>query len=237
MAGYASDHECAMPAHLPAGHRRPPMNLSSLHLSPTRPAPRRLVALQRAELERVKAERASLLASLAKLRGDAGKSGGELQQEDIRALRRELEAKKEKLNELRRSTHTLEEGCVALGAEWAGRRAALVLMCHAPCSPCPPTNTAPLPPTSPPLRRSMEQLETTSRDCDALMPAAEGALQARLATLTSELAGVDGDIIEAEAKHELYKLLELRTRWVAGGSVSGLLKQRARTGKGKLKAR
>ncbi len=64
---------------------------------------------QRAELERAKAERAALLASLAKLRGDAGKGGGELQQEDIRLLRRELEAKQEKLNELRQATSALDD--------------------------------------------------------------------------------------------------------------------------------
>lgn len=60
--------------------------------------------MQRAELERVKAERASLLESLAKLHMDQGKSGGSLQQEDIRLLRREIEAKKEKLNELHEAT-------------------------------------------------------------------------------------------------------------------------------------
>lgn len=64
---------------------------------------------QRAELERAKAERAALLASLAKLRSDAGKGGGELQQEDIRLLRREVEAKQEKLNELRQATSALDD--------------------------------------------------------------------------------------------------------------------------------
>ncbi|KAL4440036.1 hypothetical protein ABPG75_003037 [Micractinium tetrahymenae] len=122
----------------------------------------------RAELERVKAERATLLDSLAKLRNDAGKSGGELQQEDIRLLRRELEAKKEKLNELRRAATALDE--------------------------------------------TLAQLETTSRDCEQLMPSGEEALQARVAELSAELAAVEQDILEAEAKHELYKLLETRTR-------------------------
>lgn len=78
-------------------------------------------SLQRAELEHVKAERAALLGSLAKLRNDAGKSGGELQQEDIRLLRRELEVKKEKLNELRRATTALDDTCVGAGGmEGAG---------------------------------------------------------------------------------------------------------------------
>ena len=65
--------------------------------------------MQRAELERVKAERGALLASLAALRGDGGRSGGELQQEDIRLLRRELEAKRGRLNDLRRATRELAE--------------------------------------------------------------------------------------------------------------------------------
>lgn len=43
-----------------------------------------------------------------------GKSGGELQQEDIRLLRRELAAKQEKLNELRRATHDLSDMWVLL---------------------------------------------------------------------------------------------------------------------------
>ncbi|PRW33225.1 outer dynein arm-docking complex subunit 1 [Chlorella sorokiniana] len=122
----------------------------------------------RADLEKVKAERAALLDSLAKLRADVGKSGGELQQEDIRLLRRELAAKQEKLNELRRATHELSD--------------------------------------------TVEQLETTSRDCEALMPQAMANLQARVAALTGELAGVERNMLEAEAKHELLKLLEVRTR-------------------------
>lgn len=57
----------------------------------------------------MKAERSALLASLARLRADSGKSGGELQQEDIRLLRRELEAKMDKLNELRRANRELTD--------------------------------------------------------------------------------------------------------------------------------
>lgn len=49
----------------------------------------------------MKRERRTLLASLAALKNDQGKGGSELQQEDIGRLRRELEAKKEKVNELR----------------------------------------------------------------------------------------------------------------------------------------
>lgn len=36
--------------------------------------------------------------------------------------------------------------------------------------------------------------------------------QARVAALSAELAGVERDMLEAEAKHELLKLLEVRTR-------------------------
>lgn len=63
-----------------------------------------------------------------------------------------------------------------------------------------------------PHRRSLEALQTESRDCEALMPAALPALEARLGGLEGELAGVERDQLEAEAKHELYKLLEVRTR-------------------------
>ena len=68
----------------------------------------------------------------------------------------------------------------------------------------------------------LEALETTSRDCEQLMPQAQVALAGRARQLAAELAGVEGDILEAEAKHELYKLLEIRTRWV-GGWVGGWL--------------
>jgi hypothetical protein len=48
----------------------------------------------------VKQERESLMATLAALRTDTGKAGGELQQDDITHLRRDLELKLKKLNEL-----------------------------------------------------------------------------------------------------------------------------------------
>lgn len=70
----------------------------------------------------------------------------------------------------------------------------------------------PQPPSAPPSNRSLETLQTESRDCEALMPAALPALEARLAALEGELARVERDQVEAEAKHELYKLLEVRTR-------------------------
>ena len=70
---------------------------------------------------------------------------------------------------------------------------------------------APSPPVCP---CRLEALETTSRDCEQLMPQAQAALAGRARQLAVELAGVESDISEAEAKHELYKLLEIRTRWV-----------------------
>lgn len=138
------------------------------------PAP---APLQRADLEKVKAERAALLDSLAKLRADVGKSGGELQQEDIRLLRRELAAKQEKLNELRRATHDLSDTWVLLMG-W-GRRchplpAAHLFTLDLPSNPPPNRHTAILH-SSQPCR--LEQLETTSRDCEALMPQAMADLQ------------------------------------------------------------
>ena len=58
--------------------------------------------LQRMELEAVKKERTQLMASLAQIKADSGKAGGELQAEDVRRLRKELELKLQKLNELKR---------------------------------------------------------------------------------------------------------------------------------------
>lgn len=52
-------------------------------------------------MEAVKRERVSLMASLAVLKGDTGKAGGELQQDDVAHLRRDLELKQVKLNELK----------------------------------------------------------------------------------------------------------------------------------------
>lgn len=57
----------------------------------------------------------------------------------------------------------------------------------------------------------MEQLETTSRDCEQLMPRAMEGMVGRAEALSGELAGVEQSIQEAEAQHELYKLLEIRT--------------------------
>lgn len=57
--------------------------------------------LQREEVAEVKAERAALLASLAALKGDPGRAGGELQREDVRLLRKDLVVKLQKLNELK----------------------------------------------------------------------------------------------------------------------------------------
>ena len=55
---------------------------------------------QRRDVEAVKAERAHLLEQLAQVKLDPGKAGDDLQQEDIQFLRRELDIKKAKLNEL-----------------------------------------------------------------------------------------------------------------------------------------
>lgn len=42
------------------------------------------------------------MASLAEIKTQSGKAGGELQQEDVRRLRKEVEIKMEKLNEIRK---------------------------------------------------------------------------------------------------------------------------------------
>lgn len=131
----------------PGGRRRPssPPPLPHIPSAPAEPfvpthpfapPPSRPALPQRAELEKVKAERAALLDSLAKLRADVGKSGGELQHEDIRLLRRELAAKQEKLNELRRATHELSDTWVLLGCRHSGATGCLA----------PPVDGCPVPP-------------------------------------------------------------------------------------------
>lgn len=42
------------------------------------------------------------MSSLAEIKTQSGKAGGELQQEDVRRLRKEVEVKMEKLNEIRK---------------------------------------------------------------------------------------------------------------------------------------
>eukprot|EP00891_Asterochloris_glomerata_P003644 jgi/Astpho2/3644/fgenesh1_pg.00059_%23_6_t len=64
--------------------------------------------VQRMELEAVKKERTQLMASLAQIKADSGKAGGELQAEDVRRLRKELELKLQKLNELKRESRRFE---------------------------------------------------------------------------------------------------------------------------------
>lgn len=49
----------------------------------------------------MKAERSRVLGSLAKVKREAAKSGSELQQQDITHLRRDVELKQQKLNELK----------------------------------------------------------------------------------------------------------------------------------------
>ena len=55
------------------------------------------------ELESVKRERRALMDSLAALKADQGKAGSERQMADVVRLRRELESKQEKINELRQA--------------------------------------------------------------------------------------------------------------------------------------
>ncbi len=71
--------------------------------------------VQRIELEAVKRERSHLMASLAEIKTQSGKAGGELQQEDLRRLRKEVELKMEKLNEIRKVSSCLlpKKGCTA----------------------------------------------------------------------------------------------------------------------------
>lgn len=54
----------------------------------------------RRELEKVKTEREKLTTSISNARAQAGTAGGEAQQNDIKSLRKELEMKKSKLNEI-----------------------------------------------------------------------------------------------------------------------------------------
>eukprot|EP00798_Chlamydomonas_sp_ICE-L_P014198 gene14198-20168_t len=56
--------------------------------------------LLRLELEKVKHEREHLMGSIAGVKSQAGTAGGELQQNDIRLLRKEIELKKSRINEV-----------------------------------------------------------------------------------------------------------------------------------------
>ena len=56
---------------------------------------------QRLELEAVKQERSHLMASLASLKTETSLAGGDMQAEDLRRARHELEAKQERYNMLR----------------------------------------------------------------------------------------------------------------------------------------
>ena len=64
--------------------------------------------MQRIEMEAVKRERSHLMASLAEIKTQSGKAGGELQQEDVRRLRKEVEIKMQKLNEIRKVSCTAD---------------------------------------------------------------------------------------------------------------------------------
>ncbi|GFR48576.1 hypothetical protein Agub_g10479 [Astrephomene gubernaculifera] len=66
--------------------------------------------LLRLELEKIKNERQVLLDSIKLVKAQAGTAGGEAQQTDIKTLRRELELKKAKLNELREEVRRKESG-------------------------------------------------------------------------------------------------------------------------------
>ncbi|CAL5218617.1 g317 [Coccomyxa viridis] len=66
------------------------------------------------ELESVKRERRALMDSLAALKADQGKAGSERQMSDIARLRRELESKQEKMNELRQEASKAEGQLVRL---------------------------------------------------------------------------------------------------------------------------
>jgi len=65
--------------------------------------------LLRLELEKVKHERMMLMQSIASAKAQSGTAGGEAQQNDIKQLRKELELKKAKLNELSEETRRKEK--------------------------------------------------------------------------------------------------------------------------------
>lgn len=55
---------------------------------------------QRLELELVKRERSGLMDALTALKADEGRGGSQMQAADLRRLRREVELKQDRLNEL-----------------------------------------------------------------------------------------------------------------------------------------
>ncbi|GMH32341.1 hypothetical protein BSKO_00175 [Bryopsis sp. KO-2023] len=60
------------------------------------------------ELDEVKKERTVLMQSIAQVKQDAGMAGGEAQQADIKQLMKEMELKKQKLNELKEETRACD---------------------------------------------------------------------------------------------------------------------------------
>ncbi len=69
----------------------------------------------------MKRERRALMDSLAALKADQGKAGSERQMSDIARLRRELESKQEKINELRQVRRLLQRRLGALACTQGGK--------------------------------------------------------------------------------------------------------------------
>lgn len=61
-------------------------------------------------------------------------------------------------------------------------------------------------------KEEVTQLELTSRDCAALMPTGQPTATAKIKTLADDKAARDAELVDSEAKNQLYTLLALRTR-------------------------
>ena len=62
------------------------------------------------------------------------------------------------------------------------------------------------------MRTEVAQLDVTSRDCTALMPSGQPEATVKINALTQDKAGLVADLVDAEAKNQLYTYLALRTR-------------------------
>lgn len=62
------------------------------------------------------------------------------------------------------------------------------------------------------LRTEVATLEVTSRDCTALMPSGQPQATGKIAALNDAKSTRNSELVDADAKNQLYTLLAVRTR-------------------------
>jgi hypothetical protein len=157
----------------------------------------------------------------------AGTAGGEAQQTDIRSLRKEIELKKAKLNELREETKrwvasTSSDtwpagGChkpflsmlgismhqvAYMGNTWGSIATVATPQSTASCSPPSPHRK----------ELTISRMRDDKTDAQRLTPGELSEEKAYIQQLQDEMKRIDEDLTEAEAKNRLYYLLGERTR-------------------------